>query len=110
MHKFTPSTAEERKAWRAEVKAILSKMLDTDESMPVVTLTSSALTYLSGRGITFTITGTLSIHRGRYSVQTSNVDTISFDAGDVESAWLAESPKEGVTPEGSRGNIIRLQA
>tara|TARA_R110000824_G_scaffold58828_1_gene158693 strand:- start:323 stop:613 length:291 start_codon:yes stop_codon:yes gene_type:complete len=92
MHKFTPSTAEERKAHRVEVKDILSKMLDTE-----VTLRSSKLTYLSGRGITFTITGTLSIHRGRYSVQTSNVDTISFDAGDVESAFIYDDSVLGNT-------------
>tara|TARA_R110002020_G_scaffold86588_1_gene213722 strand:+ start:921 stop:1211 length:291 start_codon:yes stop_codon:yes gene_type:complete len=92
MHKFTPSTAEERKAYRVEVKAILSKMLDTE-----VTLTSSKLTYLSGRGITFNMTGMLSMHNGRYHVYTSNVDTVSFDVGDVESAVIYDDSVLGNT-------------
>jgi hypothetical protein len=92
MHKFTTSTAEERKAHRVEVEDILMSMLDTE-----VTLSSSAMTHLSGRGITFTITGTVSMHRGRYSVQTSKLDTVSFGIGDVETAWVAAS-----------GNVIRL--
>ena len=90
MHKFTTSTAEERKAHRAEVKDILMSMHETE-----VTVTSA-----SHRGFGFRIKGTLQVSDGGYFVATADLEScIDFNLKDVESAWVAAS-----------GNIIRLDA
>jgi len=93
MHKFTTSTAEERKAHLEEVKDIVNSMVETQ-----VHITSA------GRGLGFSFDAELKGGNGFYSAKVGssigsdrNTAEISFSANDIDDAWVAAS-----------GNTIRI--
>ncbi len=88
MHKFTTSTAEERKAHQTKMRGILMSMVGSE-----VTVTSTPY-----RGLGFRIKGTLEGMLANYSVRSADSGSgIDFNLSDVEFAQVTSS-----------GNKIRL--
>ena len=88
MHKFTTSTAEERKAHRAENMEKADLMIGSEVYIESV-----------GRGLSFQINATLESNGDGYYYINNTAVRMDFRASDIDAVWVAAS-----------GNIIRLDA